>query len=401
MVVVGAGPAGSTAAALLAGAGARVVLLERQRFPRFQIGESLLPVALPVLARLGVEPGPSVALYKGGAQFVCERTGRVHTFSFSQALAGCPPHAYQVDRSAFDALLCEHAAERGAQVREGVTVGAVTIADREVRVNTEGGPVVARYLIDATGQGRLLARQRGTVLPHPRFGRAAAYLHFDGVAQGVIDEFAPDNDIRILVREQGWGWIIPLPGARLSVGLVTRKNGIVGDVTRYVQQSPLVRRMTAGTRATLPRPVRSFSYRNTEPSGARFVCVGDAACFVDPLFSSGVSLGLASAVEACELLGPALERGREGDPELMQRYDRRLERATATFAALVERFYHTRFSDHFLFGARREEAVSRGIVSVLAGDVFRTDNPFQELLLGSRRKPWAVPAERIVSTARR
>jgi flavin-dependent dehydrogenase len=388
VVVIGAGPAGSTTGALLAQAGARVVVLERQAFPRFQIGESLLPVCVPVLERLGVKLGPDVALYKGGAQFVSEPTGRTHTFSFSRALPGCPAHAYQVDRAGFDAMLAERAGKLGAEIRHGVTAKEVTIGPSDVRVSSDRGEIRARYVVDATGQGRLLARQRGTAAPYPGFGRAAAYLHYDGVAPRTVDEFAPNNDIRILVMPGGWGWIIPLPAARLSVGIVTRKNGVVRDLARHVEESPLVRRMSEGTRAALPRAVRSFSYRNTEAHGARFVCVGDAWSFLDPLFSSGVSLALYSAARACDLLLPALAQGREAEPALMQPLGAELCRGTDTFAAMIDRFYHTHFADHFLFSARREERILAGIVSVLAGDVFRQGNAFLEMLLRGRGSAW-------------
>jgi flavin-dependent dehydrogenase len=388
VVVIGAGPAGSAASALLAQGGASVVVLERQPFPRFQIGESLLPIGVPVLERLGVKLGPELGLYKGGARFVSEHTGREHTFSFSRALSGCPSYAYQVGRAAFDHALAERARELGAEIRFGVTARNVDVTRAHVTVSTDHGEVRARYLVDATGQSRLLARQRGTAEPYPGFGRAAAFLHYDDVAPRVFEEFAPDNDIRILVTPRGWGWIIPLPGARLSVGLVTRKNGVLRDLALHLEESRLVRRLTLGSRPTAPRPVRSFSYQNSEARGSRFACVGDAQSFLDPLFSSGVSLALVSAARMSELLLPALRKGGEHDPELMLPLEREMRRGMDTFAAMIDRFYHTRFAEHFLLSPRREEHVFAGIVSVLAGDVFRQGNAFQEMLLGGRKSLW-------------
>ena len=385
VVVVGAGPAGSAAARLLALANQRVLVLEKQTFPRFQIGESLLPVCLPVLARLGVKPHADQFVYKRGARFVSESTNQSRVFDFSKALSGCPPHAWQVDRTGFDLQLSHLAQQAGAEYRHGVAVQRFESDEDNVQLYTSSGAIRTRYLVDATGQGRLLARLHGSAVPYQGFGHAAAYTHFDDVSEETFEEIRPDHDIRIMLTRFGWGWIIPLPRQRLSVGLVTRRHGVIHDLESYIAESALIQRWTQGARRVPGKVVRNFSYRNQQSSGLRFVCIGDAACFLDPVFSSGVSLALLSATHMANLLLPALNAGSEGAPGLMAPLHARMQRGYSTFSTVIDRFYHTRFVDHFIFGDAPDDAYTAGVTSVLAGDVFRTGNRFQDMLLDSRR----------------
>ncbi len=385
VVVVGAGPAGGAAARLLALANQRVLVLEKQTFPRFQIGESLLPVCLPVLARLGVEPNADLFVYKRGARFVSESTNQSRIFDFSNALRGCPPHAWQVDRIRFDHHLGELAQQAGAEYRHGVEVQRFESDEHGVQVHSNGGTFRARYLVDATGQGRLLARLHGSAVPYRGFGHAAAYTHYDDVPSAAFEELEPDHDIRIMLTRFGWGWIIPLPHRRLSVGLVTRRHGVLHDLESYIAESALIQRWTQGARRVPGKVVRNFSYRNQKSSGTRFVCVGDAACFLDPVFSSGVSLALLSASHMVDLLLPALAAGTEAEAALMAPLHTTMQRGYSTFSTVIDRFYHTRFVDHFIFGDAPDDSYTAGVTSVLAGDVFRTGNRFQDMLLDSRR----------------
>jgi flavin-dependent dehydrogenase len=384
VIVVGAGPAGSTAAALLAQRGQRVVLLEKERFPRFHIGESLLPAGLAVHARIGLEPRAEAFVYKAGAEFVCETTGRTRGFHFDEALPGCAKHAWHVERSLFDALLRDRAAALGADVRHGEQVLDVDLADDRVRVRTGSGEVTGRFLVDATGMDRLLALKTGTVRPYRGFGQAAVFTHFEGVRDEVFAELGPGNDLRVLLRADGWGWIIPLPGRRLSIGLVSQKRLAPGHLDAGLLQGPLARRWTAGATRLATRVVSNFSYRNSAPSGVRFAAIGDAACFLDPVFSSGVMLAMQGAEALADQLGPALEQGREAAPDLMQSPCARMDRAYRTFEALIDRFYNTRFAETVFLGDTEDRPMRQGVLSVLAGDVFRKDNPFQELLLRAR-----------------
>ena len=389
VIIAGAGPAGSAAAGFLAREGFSVLVLEKEEFPRFHIGESLLPAALDVQARLGVQPDSDVFVHKGGAAFVCERSNRSRTFDFAEALAGPPRSAWHVDRARYDKVLRDRAVHLGADVRHGVRVLSVNCASSEVSVRTSDGLERGRYFLDATGQDRLLGKLSRSIVPNRCFGKAAIFAHFDGVSDDTLADFGSSNDIRVMMVPDGWAWVIPLPGRRLSVGLVLKRSGIrMDDLADYIRNSPLLRRWTAGTVASAPRMIGNFSYRNANPSGVRFACIGDASCFIDPVFSSGVSLALRSAEHAVSRLIPALRREAESDAQLMAPSGQEMERGYDAFSSLVYRFYHTNFVHHFMFGAPSDGELRSEVVSVLAGDVFRTGNRFLEMLLNTRRKPW-------------
>jgi flavin-dependent dehydrogenase len=386
VVVVGAGPGGSTTAALLAMRGVRALVLEKEQFPRFHIGESLLPAAIDVHAQLGLSfAAPQIYNWKSGAQFWCETTQRVARFDFAEALAGPPRHAYHVERPLFDARLCDHAVHVGAEVRHGVRVTGIAFESDAAHVHTDHGTERARYVVDASGQDRLLGRQARSIEPYRHFGKAASFVHFADISEATRAEFAPHNDIRVMLVPDGWAWVIPLAQGRLSVGLVSRTQGLSeGDVLDYVAASATLSRWTRGARASQPRLIGNFSFRNTQAHGGRFACVGDAACFIDPVFSSGVSLAMVGAAALVDRLVPALASGHEADAELCAGNQAGMQRAYATFAALVYRFYNTHFARNFILGAPAAGELRPAVTSVLAGDVLRNDNPFQQMLLNAR-----------------
>lgn len=386
VIVIGAGPGGSSSAITLAEGGARVLVLEREEFPRFHVGESLLPAAEVITTLLGIEQDPNVFLFKRGAQFVCEETGRAESFDFAEALPGPQRYAWHVDRPKFDALLRDRAVDAGAIVRHGIDVDGVEIEEDRVCVRFGDRQETARYLIDATGLDRLLAKQMGTGRAFDRFGKAAAFTHFSGLTEAARNEFSPNNDIRIVVIPDGWLWVIPLTGNRFSVGIVSRLPGLrKSHLDAYIETSPLFRRLLEGANRSETRLIGNFSFENVESTGARFACVGDSACFIDPVFSSGISLAIQRGIDTAERLLPALEEGREADPNLMDPMKTKMKRAYDTFAGLVHRFYNTKFIDNIIFGAPKDGQLRDGVISVLAGDVFREDNPFQEMLLQSKR----------------
>ena len=397
VIVVGGGPAGSCAANLLAQAGADVVLLERARFPRFHIGESMLPTSLAIIERLGVDLDTVPFLRKYGASFLDERTGRSARFSFDEALGGSPDHAFQVDRATFDHELLRAAGQAGAELREGHQVlsarlpassdeDRVVVSVRELDTGREFD-IAARYLIDASGQKALLARQNRSIKPYREFGRAAVFRHYQGLAPEINAELHESGDIVLKVMDDGWMWIIPLMTGDLSVGLVKTKGKVEAKLLdAAVADSPHLRRLTAGSTPGPVSMIGNFSYRNTAAKGPRYACVGDAACFLDPVFSSGVGLALLGAERLADLLAPALASGEEAAAELMDPLSTHMERAYDAFYRFIYRFYNTRLLDNVLLLERKSgHPLRSGVISLLAADVWREDNMFQNMLMRSDR----------------
>jgi flavin-dependent dehydrogenase len=394
VIIVGGGPAGSTAANLLAHAGHDVLLLEKETFPRFHIGESLLPIDLPIFTRLGVTLPADRYIRKDGAEFINERTGEHVTFTFAKALDGTPRHAYQVERARFDELLLRQAAARGAEVREGVKVTGSALDADGASVETSAGPARARYLIDATGQDAMLARANRTVEPLKGFGCVAVFRHYDGLSPQIAAELAETGNIKILMIPDGWVWLIPLSGNRLSVGVVSRfaVNG-PDTLVKTEASSPLIKRLTAGATFSEPTIIRNFSFRNGDAFGARYGCIGDASCFLDPVFSSGVSLAMLGGEALADRLSAALLQNREADPTLMAAHAEKMKIGYRSFATLIYRFYHAKLVENLFFPAVDDDAPLRaGITSLLGADFWRDDNPFQQMLLASvPKEAWPDP----------
>ncbi len=387
VIVIGGGPAGSTAANLLAQAGVEVLLIEKETFPRFHIGESLLPCGLPIYGRLGVDLRAQ-HLHKRGAEFIDEVSGRSAIYDFADALPGGSGFAYQVERAAFDHELLQAAECAGARVRQGERVTACQMDAHAVTVTTDQGRYAARYVIDATGQDAMFCKENRTREPLLGFGRAAAFCHFEGLHPDRREELCHTGNIKVLLLDQGWSWLIPLRRGALSVGLVSRKAPLRTELLdELTASSPTIAHLTRGAaERTSTRIIRNFSFRNTRPYGSRWVCIGDAGCFLDPVFSSGVSLAVLGGERMADLLVPALAQGREGEAGLMEPLYAQMSRAYEIVGALIHSFYHTRIVDNLFFAPRPDPALRAGLISLLAGDVWRDDNPFLDLLLRSKRR---------------
>ncbi|MCA9694786.1 MAG: tryptophan 7-halogenase [Myxococcales bacterium] len=379
-LILGCGPAGATAANLLARAGVDVLALDRAVFPRFHVGESLLPYEAPLLRRLGVSLDGAHQI-KRGAEFLDERAGELAYFPFAEGLPGTGPSAHNVERALFDELLARRAGEAGAAIHFGEPVVDVSVGPDHVRITTDRAEYVGRYLIDATGQDALLARKARAREPITGLGRAAAFCHFHGLADDVRAELEERGSVKILLIDDGWMWLIPLTGGRVSVGVVKTQGRIdAGVLEAALRRSSLIERLTRGAQRTEPRLLGNFSNRNTQARGARYVCVGDAACFLDPIFSSGVSLAMQGAATAADLLAPALRDGAEADPELMAPLAAFLGRGYDSYTRLIRRFYHTRFVHNLFFGTGQIPILRSGLITALSGDVWREDNPFARIL---------------------
>jgi len=321
VVVIGGGPAGSTAATMLARQGASVLLLERERFPREHVGESLLPASIPVLEELGVLPAVQEAgfLTKWGATMVWGSDPTPWSWYFRETNQR-NPHSYQVWRPQFDQLLLENSRAHGVDVREGHRVVEVLWEDGKatgVRYQSdsgETGTVQCRYVVDASGQTGLLARDLNLRQWDPFFQNLAVYGYFSS-AQPLPE---PDEtNIFIEAYPQGWLWSIPLHTGWTSVGAVvdsaTSQNEIsTGSLQRFLEsqiiQAPHTSRMLRNAHLESgPFIVKDWSYVCERVAGDGYVLAGDAACFVDPLFSSGVHLALMSGILSAAYVTSALK----------------------------------------------------------------------------------------------
>ncbi len=379
VVVAGGGPAGATAATVLARAGLSVACFERERFPRFHIGESLLPAAMPLFERLGLAPALEAAgfLHKYGAAFIDDVEGRAIELNFRRGPSWAD-HAYNVPRAEFDRLLLDHAAGAGAAVFETAEVADVALGPDAVRlaVRTADGSrhaVQAAFLVDATGRDALLATRLGRRQPMPTLGKVAIFAHYRNA-----DRWAGrrEGHIRIYLFEHGWFWWIPFAGDVTSVGCVLHQRVVQGRRTSpehllqtMIAACPSVAAGLAGaTRVAGVWTAANFSYRTTPTVGDRFVAIGDAVTFVDPIFSTGVYVAMQSAELASRIVVEQVRRG-EFRAERFAGYRRRVERGTALFFRFIDRYYEPAFLDVFL--APRPPAMLRdAVTTVLAGGAF-------------------------------
>lgn len=380
VIIVGGGPAGSTVATVLAQHGLRVALFEREEFPRFHVGESLLPASIPIFERLGCAAAIQQAAFmrKPGATFYDEYEGRgLSSFTFRPTPLH-PAFAYNVVRAFFDDLLLRHAESAGALVYRQHTVRQPRILPEKVVVQVQSPQgtwrdVEAALLVDASGRSALLGGSVARREPLPDLGKVALFAHFQGMQR---DASAPEGHIRIHVVRDGWVWWIPLANGLDSLGCVLharvvkeRGTSIERLFAEVMATSPrLTQALVGATRLTPVHTAANFSYRIAPVVGDRYVTVGDAAGFVDPIFSAGVFIAMRSAELAAEVIVQAFRQQHFRAPAFRP-YAAQLQRGVAPFLALVQRFYEPAFLDLF-FSSTPPVRLYRAILWVLSGAAF-------------------------------
>jgi 2-polyprenyl-6-methoxyphenol hydroxylase-like FAD-dependent oxidoreductase len=382
VLVIGGGPAGATAAALLAERGYNVTLLEKDRHPRFHIGESLLPANLPLFERLGLKDEiQRIGMQKWAAEFVSPWHDTEQKFEFSDAWDKSMPFAYQVRRSEFDEILIRNAGRKGATVIEGCRVRTVDFlpGNGGVSIHAEhddgrAESWQARFVVDASGRGTFLGNRFKAKSRNPRHNSAAMYGHFTGAHR------QPGKDagnIIVFWFDHGWFWLIPLADGATSIGAVSWPTYMNTRGKRSVEQffrdtialcAPLAERLKDATLVSEVEATGNFSYECDRSHGPNYLLLGDAYAFIDPIFSSGVLLAMNSAFVGADTIDICLSRPAESAAALAH-FDKVMKHGPKEYSWFIYRVTNPTMRDLFM-APSNVLRVKEALLSMLAGDIF-------------------------------
>lgn len=382
VLVIGGGPAGSTAAALLAKRGHDVLLLDKDAHPRFHIGESLLPANLRLFERLGVaEEMARIGMPKWAAEFHSPRHNHLEAFQFADAWDKNMPHSYEVRRSEFDDILLQHARHCGARVIEQCRVTDIDLEATPERAHAsarraDGSTLhcAARFIVDASGRDTFLSSRMKLKQKDRKHNGVAVFGHFSDVRRH------PGRDagnITIYWFEYGWFWFIPLRDGITSIGMVIWPHVMKTRGDRSLEQflmdcialtPALAERMQDAQLVREVEATGNYSYTSTRNHGRNYVLIGDAYSFIDPVFSSGVMMAMQGGFSATDAIHTWLADPRAGAAALRQ-LDKTLRHGPRQFSWFIYRMSNPIMRDLFM-APRNVLRVKEALLSVLAGDIY-------------------------------
>ncbi|MEO6847311.1 MAG: NAD(P)/FAD-dependent oxidoreductase [Chthoniobacterales bacterium] len=378
VAIIGGGPAGSTAATLLAKKNRRVIVLEREKFPRFHIGESLLPFTMSAFDRLGVRKKLDAAgfVVKWGAEIISGCGEREVKFYFKDGFRPPCPTAFQVTRSEFDKILLDHASTVGAEVSEETIVQSVDFGSDYVTLSAKkeaADPftIQARYLLDCSGRNSLVGTHFDLKRSYPGLKKFAVYAHYENV---FLPEGIDGTLTRMVRSKDKWFWMIPLSRTKVSIGLVM-DTAAFRDLKlkpeevleQSIQEQPKVReRMQHAHLVSKVYASSDYSYRNHRLHGDRWLLAGDAAGFIDPVFSSGIFIAVLSGEKTADILDRALTDEKCAS-RLFSQYTRSLNRVMDLYLHFVQGWYRQEFAEMLMNPADFLQIVP-AVNAVLAGN---------------------------------
>jgi flavin-dependent dehydrogenase len=380
VAIIGGGPAGATLGAYLSLAGVDNVIFEREQFPRHHIGESLVPITTGLFQEIGFLAKMDAASFvqKRGAVWVPKSGTNSHELRLAPDPRYGRDYTYHVDRPKFDQMLLDHASELGSRVYQETQVDNVVMeGDRivglEVRNNGRQRRIGASYVVDASGRGTFLGARFGLKRKDPLFNQFAIYAQFTGIDRGP-DKTSDHIHIFFLPTQRGWVWQIPISETVTSIGVVTEREDFRLDsrdreqyFLRHVGSNPeLARRMERAKRIGGFHAEGDYSYSMDSFIGPGYLLTGDAARFVDPIFSSGVSVAMHSAKFACEALTSVLS-GARPEQQAFEDYQRRLKDGVDVWYEFIKIYY--KLQNLFSLYIQRPEYAPE-LLRLLQGDVY-------------------------------
>lgn len=382
VLVIGGGPAGSTIATLLAQRGRDVLMLEKSKHPRYHIGESLLPMNMPLFDKLGVaEDIKRIGIVKLGAEFVSPRHSEPTMIDFNDALDNTYPTAYQVRRDQFDEILFKNAVKKGARAVEECKVMGIKFQQGAGAIVTamckdgQSQQIRARFVVDASGRDTFLSNHFGMKHRNKKHNSAAIIGYFSGAKRL---EGKVEGNISLFWFEHGWFWFIPLSDGTTSIGatcwpyyMKTRKT----DTTQFLMDT-IAMCPALGERlkdAKLVSPVTAtgnFSYLSERSSGENYILLGDAFAFIDPVFSSGVLLAMNSAFVGAEAVETCLSKPQEA-AQALKKFDEAMALGPRVFSWFIYRITTPAMRNLLMY--KGESNIKKALISVLIGDVFSSN----------------------------